>query len=158
MLFYILIVFIVILLVLLYLYKIKSNKKLYDKQIKKENKPIDELLVLNINIRKKIIDLNLIKEIEIILDKLRYILPILNEKYQVNELTWVTNKMASSYLQKILNPYMLFQLEEQKNKKNELLESLGCIEKELDEIIELVKQNETSQFDIKAKFIKNRFK
>jgi len=154
---------IVLLLVLLIIFSIlilfyfRNKKTTKDKSIKKEIDPIQKLLVLNINVRKKIVSKSLIMDIERIIDKLRMVIPILNENYQVNELTWVTNKIATDYLQKVLNPYMNFQAQTQKEKLDDLLSSLTQIEKELDETIELVKQNETSQFDIKAKFIKSRF-
>ena len=137
---------------------LRKQNKIKSSPTQKENTPIDELLFLNINIRKKIFNKELIDSIEKIIDKLRDVLPLLNDKYKASELTWVANKMATDYLQKVLNPYMEFSFQTQKEKQEDLLLSLQQIEKELDDTIELVKKNETSQFDTKAKFIKNRFK
>ena len=156
--FELLLLIIVLAIVFFLFFFLRKQNKIKSSPTQKENTPIDELLFLNINIRKKIFNKELIDSIEKIIDKLRDVLPLLNDKYKASELTWVANKMATDYLQKVLNPYMEFSFQTQKEKQEDLLLSLQQIEKELDDTIELVKKNETSQFDTKAKFIKNRFK
>ena len=156
--FELLLLIIVLAIVFFLFFFLRKQNKIKSSPTQKENTPIDELLFLNINIRKKIFNKELIDSIEKIIDKLRDVLPLLNDKYKASELTWVANKMATDYLQKVLNPYMEFSFQTQKEKQEDLLLSLQQIEKELDDTIELVKKNETSLFDTKAKFIKNRFK
>ena len=158
MFYFIIIVIVLALVVLFFIMKNKKNNDTKNEIKEVPQTPIDKLLTLNINIRKNIYDKELLDEIESIIDQLRDTLPILNESYKASELTWVANKMATDYLQKVINPFMKFKKEEQEQNKNSLLESLAEIKKELNEIISLVKDKKTSSFDTKAKFIKNRFK
>ncbi|HFU74849.1 MAG TPA: hypothetical protein ENK66_01245 [Arcobacter sp.] len=155
----IILIVLIVLVVLYFINNKKTNTHIQKtKIIQDEPNPNDSLLKLNIDIRKKIFNIEIIKTTESIIDELKEILPILNKDYKTSELTWVSNKMATNYLQKLLYPYMSLKENEQEEKRESLLESLTQIEIELQETIQIVKQNEISRFDTKAKFIKNRFK
>ena len=156
---YIIIAALVTILILYFYTKNKSNKSTVKKRKKEQEKstPIDILLDLNILIRLRIFNMDTINYTETIIDKLRNIIPILTEEYSKNELTWIVNKMASTYLAKVLYPYSKLSEEQQVVKEDSLLKSLKSIEDELDEIILMVNKKDESQFDKKAKFINHRF-
>lgn len=158
MFYFLLFIVVIIILIMFFILKNKSKKDSKPKVLEKKQGTLETLLILNLEVRKGIFDSELIEEIESIIDKLRDILPILNERYKASELTWVANKMATNYLQKIIHPFIHFKKNEQIKNKNSLMESLAQIEKELDETIALVNENKESDFDTKAKFIKTRFK
>lgn len=156
--YFLLFVVVIVILVFFFILRNRSKKDTKPQVIEKKKGSIEKLLELNLEIRKGIFDTELIEKIESIIDKLRDILPVLNEKYRASELTWVANKMASNYLQKVIHPFIDFKKSEQSENKSSLMESLSQIEKELDETIALVNENKESDFDTKAKFIKTRFK
>jgi heme/copper-type cytochrome/quinol oxidase subunit 2 len=156
------IITIIILLVIFYIiYKKMTNKS--DTQTEqstqetKQNTPIDVLLDLNILIRIRLKHMEHIVYIETIIDKLKSIIPILNEEYKSHELTWSVNKMATDYLPKLIYPYSKLSEEQQIVKEDVLLKSLKNIEEQLDETIEMVNAKDETQFDKKAKFIDHRF-
>ena len=118
----------------------------------------DNLVMMNIKIREAKLATEVLSLFEEIIDKLRRLLPEMNENYPGNDLTWEVNRTADEYLPKqILSSYLGLTLELREQKKSEILETSGMLKKTLDEIIEMVNGNRVTDFAAKATFIKIRF-
>lgn len=128
--------------------------------VKVEN-PVEQLfqnlVELNILIRVEALDRDLIQRLELIIDKLRKLLPDLNLNYAGNELTWVVNQMASNYLAKVVVPYAQLSAAQRGENKGKLNESLDGLEGQLDEVVKLVEGQREGDFNAKALFLKTRF-
>ena len=151
------IIVLIILAVIVYFYIKKKKTKPQDTPKTNEPNSIDILLDINILIRLNFQNEEITTKVEVIIDKLRNIIPILNKEYKSSELNWVVNKMASKYLPNVLYPYSKLSEEQQIVKEDALLESLNSIHTELDEIISMLNKKDESKFDSKAKFINHRF-
>lgn len=121
---------------------------------------IDSLLTINLALRKTIIPESLQSSFELIIDQLIAILPRVNSEALDGELAWVINRMATEYLpNKSVNPYLALD-EATRNEENTIAsvkEGLASMAKELDEVDKILSSRKSNEFNMKAKFLKQRF-
>jgi hypothetical protein len=117
----------------------------------------DGLVEINIRIREEGLPSAVISRVEGIIDKLRELLPDINERHPTHELTWTLNQMAKEYLPKVINPYLALSLADRTSRQKELLESLNGLEAEIDNVAELVQGEKMGDFKAKAAFLRARF-
>jgi hypothetical protein len=115
------------------------------------------LVGLNILIREEGLHDEILARVEGIIDKLRELLPEINERYPGHELTWTLNQMAKEYLQKAIRPYAALSPADRENRRAELLKSLDGVEAEVDNVAELVRGDKMGDFKAKAAFLRARF-
>jgi len=118
---------------------------------------LDGLVTLNIQIREEGLGDEVLGRVEGIIDKLRGLLPDINQRYPAHELTWTINQMAKEYLQKVLRPYMALGRGDRDDRRAELLKSLSGVEAEVDNVAELVRGDKMGDFKAKAAFLRARF-
>lgn len=118
---------------------------------------LDGLVGVNILIREEGLHAEALSRVEGIIDKLRGLLPEINERYPGHELTWTLNQMAKEYLQKAIRPYAALSPDDRENRRAELLKSLDGVEAEVDNVAELVRGDKMGDFKAKAAFLRARF-
>ncbi len=118
---------------------------------------LDRLVALNIDIREAGLASDVLLRVETIVDKLRDLLPELNERYPGHELAWTLNQMAREYLSKVVRPYVALSAADRAERKQELLKSLNGVEAEVDNVADLVQGDKRGDFRAKAAFLRARF-
>ena len=118
---------------------------------------LDNLVTVNIAIREEGLATDVVTRVEGIIDKLRELLPGINERHNGHELTWAVNKMAKDYLPRVVNPYVALSQTERESRRRELLNSLNGLEAELDNVADLVRNEKLGDFRAKAAFLRARF-
>ena len=118
---------------------------------------LDRLVALNIDIREAGLASDVLLRVETIVDKLRDLLPELNERYPGHELAWTLNQMARAYLSKVVRPYVALSEADRAERKQELLKSLNGVEAEVDNVADLVQGDKRGDFRAKAAFLRARF-
>ena len=118
---------------------------------------LDDLVIVNTNVRTKGLSRAAISAVETIIDTLRQLLPEMNEKYTGNDLTWEVNRSAQAYLPNIVAPYLELTTSERSTNEAEFVESLGKLKDALEEISRIARENRIGEFSAKAKFLKARF-
>ena len=118
---------------------------------------LDRLVALNIEIREAGLASDVLIRVETIIDKLRDLLPELNERYPRHELAWTLNQMARAYLSKVVRPYVALSAADRAERKQELLKSLNGVEAEVDNVGDLVQGDKRGDFRAKAAFLRARF-
>ncbi len=118
---------------------------------------LNGLVNLNILIREEALHAEVLARVEAIIDKLRTLLPEINQRYPSHELTWTLNQMAREYLQKALRPYVSLSESDRRDRQAELLKSLDGVEAEVDNVAELVRGDKMGDFKAKAAFLRARF-
>ncbi len=118
---------------------------------------LDNLVTVNIAIREEGLATDVVTRVEEIIDKLRELLPGINERHNGHELTWAVNKMAKDYLPRVVNPYVALSQTERESRRKELLNSLNGLEAELDNVADLVRNEKLGDFRAKAAFLRARF-
>ena len=118
---------------------------------------LDNLVTVNIAIREEGLATDVVTRVEEIIDKLRELLPGINERHNGHELTWAVNKMAKDYLPRVVNPYVALSQTERESRRRELLNSLNGLEAELDNVADLVRNEKLGDFRAKAAFLRARF-
>lgn len=121
---------------------------------------IESLLSINILLRKCIMPVAVRDEFERIIDQLIKLLPKVNLAGPDGELAWVINRMATEYLpEKSIKPYI--SLDEASRNDDATIkaveEGLAGMKSELAEVESLLAARKTSEFNSKAKFMKQRF-
>ena len=118
---------------------------------------LDNLVTINIAIREEGLATDVVTRVEEIIDKLRELLPGINERHNGHELTWAVNKMAKDYLPRVVNPYVALSQTERESRRKELLNSLNGLEAELGNVADLVRNEKLGDFRAKAAFLRARF-
>lgn len=141
--------------------KDKSHEKL------PEESPLDlleqsckSLVDCNIALRKAYIPDELRAAFETVIDKVLEILAPANNDSPDSELTWVINRIATEYLpNKSIKPYLSLNDDDRFSESviNEVKQGLSGIEKELNGVSDILASRKTTEFNAKAKFLKQRF-
>ncbi|MEE9280083.1 MAG: hypothetical protein V3V67_07905 [Myxococcota bacterium] len=118
---------------------------------------LGSLVELNIAIREHALPQEVTATLESNIDVLRRLLPELNDQYVGSELTWIVNRMAVDYLPRIVHPFIQLRPPGRAEHQQELLESLGGLEAELENIEGLVRDQNVGDFRAKAAFLRTRF-
>lgn len=122
---------------------------------------VESLLTINIQLRKCIMPAEVRNAFEEIIDQLLDLLPKVNLAGPDGELAWVINRMATEYLpEKSIKPYIAL-AEDARNDEATITaveEGLSGMKSELAEVESMLASRQTSEFNSKAKFLKQRFK
>ena len=118
---------------------------------------LDNLVTVNIAIREEGLATDVVTRVEGIIDKLRELLPGINERHNGHELTWAVNRMAKDYLPRVVNPYIALSQTERESRRKELLNSLNGLEAEVGNVAGLVRNEKLGDFRAKAAFLRARF-
>ena len=118
---------------------------------------LDNLVTVNIAIREEGLATDVVTRVEGIIDKLRELLPGINERHNGHELTWAVNRMAKDYLPRVVNPYIALSQTERESRRKELLNSLNGLEAEVGNVADLVRNEKLGDFRAKAAFLRARF-
>lgn len=120
----------------------------------------ESLLSINIQLRKCIMPVKVRDTFEQIIDQLLDLLPKINAAGPDGELAWVINRMATEYLpEKSIKPYIALD-EAARNDEATIAsveEALAGMKAELAEVEDILAARKTSEFNSKAKFMKQRF-
>ncbi|MCD4817070.1 MAG: hypothetical protein K8S23_00085 [Candidatus Cloacimonetes bacterium] len=124
--------------------------------IKNDTKELNKNL-LQLNIKVRIENLPHLELIEIIIDKLRDLIPKMLERFQKKEITWQTEKIAATYLPDLINSFILLNSERRIGQSNDFQQSLEVLKIELLNIENLISNAQIADFDMKAGEISMRF-
>lgn len=120
---------------------------------------LEQLLKLNKIIRlDPFLEEEVLKNIEMIIDKLGKIISRINKEYPGSELTFVTNRMVTSYLPELLEPYLALSKSARAGETDKLKTTLNSLEAEIDNIVELVEQRKVNEFRVQDTFLRHKFK
>jgi len=122
---------------------------------------IESLLMLNIELRKCIMPESVRDQFEQIIDQLLALLPEINQTGAEGELAWVINRMATEYLpEKSVRPYIKLDDSARHDAATitSVEEGLAGMKAELTEVETILASRQNSEFNAKAKFLKQRFK
>ncbi len=120
----------------------------------------EQLLDCNLRLRKMGAQGVVLEKYEQLIDRLLGIIPDVNLQYPDGELTWVINRIAVEYLpEKSVTPYLALEIEQRESEDTirSVTEGIEAMIKEVDEVIELLATRKSSDFDSRAKFLKQRF-
>ncbi|WP_415890880.1 hypothetical protein ACMXYV_06125 [Neptuniibacter sp. SY11_33] len=121
----------------------------------------EQLLDLNLEIRRASIPNEVTTQAEGVIDQLRDLLPKVEEKASpTGELSWMVRRIATEYLpNKCLRPYLNLDSSAQKEPETlvSVKQSLTALSAELDGISETLKDQDESEFNKKALFLKHKF-
>ena len=118
---------------------------------------LDALLKLNIDIRTSGYSTSVLNAIENIINKLRNLLPVINEEYPHDEMTWDVNQTAEEYIQRAVSTYAKLNTEQRSGQEASFIETLSDVERAIDEVQSAVDSHNISQFKGKTKFLEARF-
>lgn len=131
-----------------------------DKPKSETEQSTESLLSINIQLRKCIMPEKVRDTFEQVIDQLLDILPKINKEGPDGELAWVINRMATEYLpEKSIKPYIALD-EAARNDEMTIAaveEALAGMKAELAEVEDILAARKTSEFNSKAKFMKQRF-
>jgi hypothetical protein len=121
--------------------------------------PTQDLLALNLVIRKAAIGSTLTVRCEAIIDRLIALFPrIENHVCASGEFAWTINRIASEYLpNKCVMPFINLKDEARDNASEEFINNLKTLEQELLDIEALLSKNDQKEFDNKSLFLKAKF-
>ena len=123
--------------------------------------PVDDLLSLNLAMRKSIMVANLVEMTEELIDLIIDLLPLVREQASASgELTWTVNRIASEYLpNKCVYPFIKLDKKSQNDAAivASYIDNIGALKDELAAVKAMVVNRDVQQFNAKAKFLKNRF-
>lgn len=126
-----------------------------------EQDPIDDLLLLNLEMRKSYMPPEWVGVTEEVIDLLVELMPLVKEQESASgELSWTVNRIATEYLpNKCVRPFIKLDEVSQNDRANisSYSDSIGTLKVELLSVKEMVSSRDVRQFNAKAKFLKNRF-
>lgn len=152
-----------ILLFLVYYFGIRPGRKKSTEPPPQPSKadPVQDLVALNLEIRKAALPLPLTQQCESVIDKLVELLPQLNAADDPSgDLAWTVNRMAGEYLpNKCIRPYLALKSEDRNNpdQVQQFEQSLSVLSNELDEVAAILSRRDKAEFATKAKFLQHRF-
>jgi len=124
------------------------------------DKGIESLLDINLLLRKSIVPVDIRDSFEQVIDQLLDLLPKVNEAGPDGELAWVINRMATEYLpEKSIKPYLDLDEANRHDKAtmDAVEDSLVGMKSELADVESILSKRKTTEFNKKAKFLKQRF-
>lgn len=121
--------------------------------------PEQNLLELNLTIRKAAIGPILTSRCEAIIDRLIALFPKIETHVCASgEFAWTINRIASEYLpNKCVLPFINLKEEARDNASGEFINNLQTLEQELLDIEALLSKNNQKEFDNKSLFLKAKF-
>lgn len=152
-----------ILLILVYYYGIRPRRQKNTDTPPQpaEADPIQDLVALNLEIRKSVLPRHLTHRCESVIDKLVELIPQVNAADEpTGDLAWTVNRMASEYLpNKCIRPYLALKPEDRESPEQiqQFEQSLTVLSNELDEVAAILSRRDKAEFATKAKFLQHRF-
>ena len=123
--------------------------------------PVEDLLSLNLDVRKSSMPANLVEMTEELIDLIVDLLPLVREQASASgELTWTVNRISSEYLpNKCVNPFIKLDKKLQNDAAivSSYKDNIDALKDELVAVKAMVVNRDIQQFNAKAKFLKNRF-
>jgi hypothetical protein len=121
--------------------------------------PTQDLLALNLVIRKATIGSTLTVRCEAIIDRLIALFPRIESHVCASgEFAWTINRIASEYLpNKCVLPFINLKDAARDNASEEFINNLQTLEQELLDIEALLSKNDQKEFDNKSLFLKAKF-
>lgn len=153
-------IFIGLVLAYAYYYKKSSSKSVKAQKALHENtveRTFTNLLKLNIKARTKLTEIECIEKLEEVIDLIRILSPEINSRLANSQIAWVINRMDTEYLPKLLDPFVKLPPESRANQQETFLAALFSIQKELEEVRNMLLSSDEDQFNSKAVFIQQRF-
>jgi hypothetical protein len=139
----------------------KATSQTSDAQSPAEDDPIEQLLALNLDIRKAAINKDITTHCETVIDQLIELIPQVNEAaVPGSELIWTVNRIATEYLpNKCVKPYLALNKEQQAVAETveQVRTNLTTLQHELQAVAELLAKKDQKEFEAKAAFLKHRF-
>ncbi len=140
----------------------KSKKKSPEKSISSKPQPVASTnklsqSLLKINIKVRIESLPHLAIIEAIIDKLLAVIPKMQKEIPDKEITWQTEKIASTYLKDLIESFITLDSNRRKNSDKEFLSSLESLQIEISNIENLMGNSQMADFEMKTAEIGVRF-
>ena len=159
----IILVFMVIISLALFFYlKRKGNKG--DESVSDDQEPpqeeIESLVTSNLLLRRNSVTDPALTAYESLINILVTILERLDAADQDSELSWAVKRMATYYLpEKSIKPYLLLDeaMRQDEGILKSLLENIATMTKEMSDVIDVLNNNNVNDYNLKAKFLKQRF-
>ncbi len=127
----------------------------------KPNQPEDDLIKLNLRLRKSAVDSVVTEKCENVIDQLVNLIPAINAlEMPSTDMAWTVNQIAKEYLpNKCMGPYLNLTKEarEEKERTETVLSNLETLSKELKSVEELLNKRDVNEFNKKATFLQHRF-
>lgn len=133
---------------------VKVQKELHENTVERT---FTNLIKLNIKARTKLNETVCIEKFEEIIDLIRILSPEINSRLANSQMAWVINRMDTEYLPKLLDPFIKLSPESRANQQETFLSALSSIQKELEEVLSMLRSSDEDQFNSKAVFIQQRF-
>jgi hypothetical protein len=112
---------------------------------------------VNLRIRRQAIAPDLIARIEQLIDRLSALLPTLGGEYAGFELTWQIQRIANTYLPKLVDAYAALTDAHRAERRAEFEQSLGELEDAVARTVKVVDEKNTAEFSNVSAFLKLRF-
>jgi hypothetical protein len=112
---------------------------------------------INLRIRSQAIAPDLVARIEQLIDRLSALLPTLGGEYAGFELTWQIQRIANTYLPKLVDAYAALTDVQRGERRAEFEQSLGELEDAVSRTVKAVDEKNTAEFSNVAAFLKLRF-
>lgn len=117
-----------------------------------------QLLSMNKKIRlDPYLEEKILNKLENIIDKLGNIVLRINREHPGSGLTFVSNRMITSYLPELLDPYFGLTPAARVGENEKLLKTLDSLDSEIDNIIILVDQRKVNEFRVQDTFLRHKF-
>ena len=112
---------------------------------------------VNLRIRSRAVAPDLIARIEQLIDRVGAILPTLGGEYAGFELTWQMQRIANSYLPKLVDAYTLLNDTQRVERRTEFEQSLRELEDAVARTSKVVDEKNTAEFGNVSAFLRLRF-
>ncbi len=161
------IILVLILALLIFFIGMRRKKKIVRKTVEKKAKQevkdptlikLEGLKDLNLILRTEHdFDPEILASVEKTIDTLWMLIPQINSQHPGAELTWVVNKMAKDYLPDLIERYLSLNPENRANAKEETLEAIRALQKELEGVEAVVEEQDMTRFKSQSRYLKDRF-
>lgn len=112
---------------------------------------------INLRIRSRGVAPDLVARIEELIDRLSALLPTLGGEYAGFELTWQIQRIANTYLPKLVDSYTQLNEAQRAERRGELEQSLRELEEAVARTAKAVDEKNTAEFGNVSAFLKLRF-
>lgn len=118
---------------------------------------LEGLIYLNQKAREAGLSGQILSQLEGIIDILIELIPLMEDRYPGDELTWETKRMAVHHLPRILEPFIKLTEADRASQESQFLQSLAAIKIELSEISDLASRDQVGEFSRKAKAVSLKY-
>lgn len=141
----------------------KSETKTHTRPLKQpaEKDPREDLLALNLLLRKSSIASELIEISEAVIDQLLTLLPRIEAADSPSgDLAWTVKRIASEYLpNKCIHPYLKLSAEDRSSAQaiDQFKSNITGLSQELARVTDTLSKRDSAEFSTKAKFLSQKF-